>query len=135
MAVKLRYPYLKGGARGETVISGSFTIGAAGAITATAGFVTSRAAGLAPGIVKTAAKTGRYTVLLDRTYKSLRFLGAPGIVGAADAAIGNASGNIGFFRNASGAGFDVQLALASTGADTDATNPTTVHWSVIVREL
>lgn len=135
MVTKLRYPYIKGGARGESILSGSFTIGAAGAITATTGFITSRAAGLAPGIVKTAGEVGRYTVLLDRAYKSLRLLGAPGIVGAADAAIGNASGNAGFFRNVTTSGFDIQLMLASTGADTEATNPTTVHWSCVVREI
>lgn len=131
---------MKGGAMGaqtrdEITLTGSIVIGAAGAISSTTGLCPSAAAGVSPGVVKTAAKTGRYTVTLDAKYITLRFLGAPAIVGAADAAIGNATGNVGFYRNRTTNTFDIQLTLASTGADTDAANPTEVHWAIVVRDI
>ena len=139
---KLPFPAVAGIARNEKIVSGSFTIGAAGAITATTGFCPSAAAGVSPGTVKTAGKTARYTVTLDASYASLRFLGAPGLVGPADAAIGTA-GTDAFYRNKSlgtGAGsagtpasFDIQIFNDGTGNDTDAASGTEVHWSCVVR--
>jgi hypothetical protein len=135
VAKKMKGGVMNAQARGEFILSGTIVIGAAGAITSTTGLAPSAAAGVTPGAVKTAGEVGRYSVALDSKYLSLRFLGAPALVGAADAAIGNTTGNIGFYRNPTTSGFDIQLALASTGADTEAANPTTVHWAVVVRDL
>jgi hypothetical protein len=134
MATKLRYPYLKGGARGETVLSGTITIGAAGAISAAVGFIPSKAAGIAPGVVKAATKTARYTFLYDRKYASV---GRPHVTleGPADAAFGNADGNVVQVRNVTANGFDVQVFLASSGADTETTSGNKIHWSAVVREI
>jgi len=143
MAKKLKQCCLSGVARGEVIISGMFTLGSSGAIASAAGFVPSAAAGVSPGVVKTATKTARYTVTLDQAYASLRFLGAPGIVGPADAAFGNTNANGAEYRNRSAgtgvgpaatpASFDIQLMLDSTGADTDGASGYEVHWAVVVR--
>lgn len=133
MSLKPKFPFIRGIARDEICITGSIVLGSSGAIASVTGFVPSAAAGVSPGVVKTAGKTGRYTVTLDRTYKSLRFKGAPGLVGDTDAAIGNTNANIAFFRNRTNKTFDIQLALASSGADTDGASGDEIHWSVIVR--
>lgn len=107
---------LVSGRRGSALIYGDFTLGGAGAISATSGFFSSAAAGLF-GVVKTSAKTGRYTFTTDRKYRTLRVLSLD-FVGPADTAITGA--NTCFARNVSGSGFDIQLAIAlNAGGTTD----------------
>lgn len=105
--------------RSPGLIAGTVTIGSSGAITATTGFFASESAGIW-GVVKTASKTGRYTFTFDRNYRTNVVPIACGIVGPADAAFGNTSANSAEFRNVSKSSCDIQLMLASTGADTDA---------------
>lgn len=130
---------MKGGAmgaqtRGEYVLTGSIVLTAAGAIASVTGLVPSAAAGVAPGVVKTAAKTGRYTVLLDAKYITLRFLGAPGLVGPADTAFGNTDANQAQYRNRTTTSFDIQL-MNATGTDTDGTSGNEIHWAIVVRDI
>ena len=107
---------LVSGRRGTAFITGDFTLGGSGAIASTSGFVSSAAAGIF-GLVKTAAKTGRYTFTCDRKYRKLRVISLD-FVGPTDTAITGA--NTAFARNVSGSGFDVQLAIAlNAGGTTD----------------
>jgi hypothetical protein len=129
---------VKGGAMGaqtrdEFILSGSIVIGAAGAIASTTGLCPSAAAGVSPGVVKTAGKTGRYTVTLDAKYITLRFLGAPGLVGPADAAI--ATADEAYYRNRTTQTFDIQTCLAGVRTDADPASGTEIHWAVVVRDL
>jgi hypothetical protein len=139
MPARSKFSIRGAGGRGQVVISGSITLTAAGAISSLDGFATKTTAG-GQSTIKTAGKTARYTVTLDRAYKKLRFLGAPGLVGPADAAFGNVNANAAQFRNRSAgsgatqASFDIQLFLASSGADTDGASGTEIHWAVVAQE-
>jgi len=119
-----------GGRRGAAFVWGSVTLGGSGAISAASGFFASAAAGVF-GVVKTATKTGRYTFTTDRKYKTLRIVSAQ-LVGPTDAAFGNTNANMVQARNQSGNGFDLQLMLASTGADTDGASGTVINYLVQV---
>ncbi len=75
---------------------------------------------------------------LDGSYKVIRALGAPGLVGPTDAAI--ATADMAYFRNVTGgagmatpASFDIQCCLGGTDTDATPTSGTEIHWSVIVR--
>ena len=136
---KMKHAMMGAHARDYVIIMGSLTLGGSGAISSTTGFAPSAAAAVSPGVVKTATKTGRYTVTLDRSYKEIILLNAD-LVGPTDAAFGNTNANAVGFRNrtagtgnAAPASFDIQLMLASTGADTDGASGTEVHWAVAVR--
>ena len=133
--MKLKFPYLKGGARNHVILSGSIVLGGSGAIASVTGFLPTTATAGTQGVIKTATKTGRYSLVLDRKYKTVRFLGAPGLVGDTNAAIGNTNANIAFYRNRTSNSFDIQLALASSGADTDGASGTEIHWAIEVREM
>lgn len=112
-----------------TRVSGSFTIGAAGAISA---FDAAKVSGGTP--VKTATKTGRYTVSLYRPFT--RIVPGCSMTGPTDAAFGNTTGNTVQHRNviantaqsAAVAQFDIQAWLASSGADTDVASGTIINW-------
>lgn len=112
-----------------TRVSGSFTVGAAGAITAND---SAKAAGGTP--VKTATKTARYTVSLYRPFT--RIVPGCSMTGPTDAAFGNTAGNTVQHRNviantansAAVAQFDIQAFLASSGADTDVPSGTIINW-------
>jgi hypothetical protein len=134
MARKLKFPNLRAGARNAIVISGTITLGASGAIASAAGFCPSAAASVAPGVVKTAAKTGRYTVTLDRKYQTVRPIGVS-LEGPADTAMGNTDGNAVVVRNVGTQSFDIQTLLASSGADTNSTSGNKIHWAVLVVEM
>jgi hypothetical protein len=127
-----------GGRRGACLLWGSFTLGAAGALSVADGFLPITATAGTFGVIKTATKTGRYSLFFDRKYRTMRVVGLT-IQGAADAAIGNAAGNTVFYRNLAARGkaaqsFDIQLALASSGADTEGANGTVVSYIVAVEE-
>lgn len=125
-----------GSVRGGVILSGSFTLTTAGALLSSDGFigkVATVAGGL--GVIATAGKTGRFSMVLDRKYKKLRPCGAPSLTGPTDSSFGNTTANGAAFRNVSGSGFDVQLLLGSTGADTAGATGTVVCWSVFVEEL
>lgn len=82
------------GRRGTTVLFHSITIGASGAIT-------TQDTALASGIVavKTAAKTGRYTLTLPSTYRNFLF-GMAMIIGPDDVNYGaNTTGLAAIFRD------------------------------------
>jgi hypothetical protein len=127
-----------GGRRGACLLWGSFTLGAAGALSVADGFLPITATAGTFGVIKTATKTGRYSLFFDRKYRTMRVVGLT-IQGAADTAIGNAAGNMVFCRNLAARGkaaqsFDIQLALASSGADTDGASGTVVSYIVAVEE-
>lgn len=127
MPAKVKYPEQKAGRRNTVILTGTITIGAAGAVSSSSAECAT--------VVKTATKTGRYTVTLDRKYRSVRGLGAPGLVGPADAAFGNAAANAAQYRNVSTQTFDIQLFLASSGADTETTSGNVIHWAVEAQEF
>lgn len=106
--------------------SGSFTIGAAGAITAQDGAKNSGGT-----VSKTAAKTGRYDLLLVSTFARIQVYAS--MVGPADAAFGNTNANLLGIRNVSAtsatSNAEIQGILASTGADTDFASGTIVEWT------
>jgi hypothetical protein len=124
----------RGGARGPCILWGSFTIGAAGAISAVSGFLPLTVTAGTFGIIKTAGKTGRYSLFFDRKYRDLTVIGMPTLQGPADAAIGNTNANDTFVRNVTTQSFDIQLILGSTGADTDAASGTVISFCVGVSE-
>lgn len=127
-----------GGRRGACLLWGSFTLGAAGALSVADGFLPITTTAGTFGVIKTNAKTGRYSLFFDRKYRTMRVVGLT-IQGPADAAIGNTAGNMVFCRNLAARGkaaqsFDIQLALASSGADTDGASGTVVSYIVAVEE-
>lgn len=107
-------------------MTGTFTIGAAGAITAQ---MSSESSG---GVVtKTAAKTARYDLLTYRPWDKL--IVNCTIIGPADAAFGNTAANMTGVRNlvplSTTSQAEIQGILASTGADTDFASGTIVEWT------
>jgi len=127
-----------GGRRGPCILWGSFTLGSSGAIASASGFLPTTSTAGTFGVIKTATKTGRYSLFFDRKYRTMRVVGLT-IQGAADAAIGNTNANMVFCRNLAALGsaaqsFDIQLALASSGADTDGASGTVVTYEVAVEE-
>lgn len=113
------------GKRRVTIMTGTFTIGAAGAITAQ---MSSESSGGAA--TKTATKTGRYDILTYRPWD--KFVLVASIIGPADAAFGNTAANTTGVRNVTPASTtsqgQIQGILASTGADTDFASGTVVEW-------
>jgi hypothetical protein len=130
---RLKFP-IRGGesSRGAVIISGMFTVGGAGGV-ASADGASAGLSGAKNSTVKTVGKTGRYSVALDRNYRKLRFMGAPALVGPADAAI--ATADIAYYRNRTTSGFDIQCCLGGADADANPTTGTEIHWSVHVTEL
>lgn len=126
MGARVKHPSRGSSRAREVRISGTITIGSSGAISAQA------ADGVATA-VKTASKTGRYTVTLDRTYKNLRVAGAPGVVGPTDAAFGDTAAKAGAYRNVTGSSFDIQMFI-SNGTDTEAASGYVIHWAVFGQE-
>jgi hypothetical protein len=118
------------GRRLPAKVWGSVTLGSSGAIASTTGFWASKAATIF-GVVKTASKTGRYSFTMDRTYRTLRVTGVS-IVGPTDAAFGNTNANAIQVRNQTTSSFDLQLFLASSGADTDGASGTVINVEVQV---
>lgn len=110
-----------------TIMAGTFTIGAAGAISAQDA---SKHTGVV--ITKTAAKTGRYDLLTYRPWT--RLVVEATIIGPADAAFGNTSANQTGIRNVSPTSTtsqaEIQGILGSTGADTDFANGTIIEYVV-----
>lgn len=116
-------------------MSGTVTIGAAGAITAqdsilhTGGGFTG-AAPAAGAFAKTAGKTGRYDLLTYRPWDNFVF--GANIIGPADAAFGNTNANLVQCRNLAPTSTtsqgEIQGILASTGADTDFASGTIIQW-------
>lgn len=110
-------------------LHGSFTLGSSGAVASSdipGGFCT---------ITKTNAKTARYSMKLHRGYGRLQNL-VPTLEGPADAAFGNTVGNAVGLRNmnASAGTADIQIFLASSGADTDGASGYVVRFSVDVTD-
>jgi len=110
--------------RGAVVITGTILIGAAGAVTS---FVC-EAVDSSAGIVKTASKTGRYTVTFLRKYKSVRVCSME-LIGPADAALTSTDGNDLFIRNLTGTGFDIQ-ARQTSYADANPASGNSIHFTV-----
>lgn len=108
-------------------MSGTVTIGAAGAITAQ---TSNESAGLT--FTKTAAKTARYDFLSYRPWD--RLVVNANIVGPTDAAFGNVAANMVQARNVLPLATDtqgqLQGILASTGADTDFASGTVIHYTI-----
>lgn len=136
MATKNRVKFRFGGSqsRMKDIISGSITLGSSGAIASVSGDLPLTTTAGAFGVIKTASKTGRYSLKLDKKYKSLRVLGVD-IFGPNDTAFGNTNANAAGVRNAALDGFDIQLMLASSGADTDGASGYRIDWAIEVREF
>lgn len=135
MATKNRakFEVIKTAARARVIFCGSITLGSSGAIASTSGDLPTTTTAGAFGIIKTAAKTGRYSLKFDKKYKEMRVLGVD-IFGPNDTAFGNTNANAVATRNAALDGFDIQLMLASTGVDTDGASGYRIDWSVIAKE-
>jgi hypothetical protein len=112
---------------GVIKLFGTFTIGAAGAVSTsvTKGF----------SVSKVAAEAGRYKVLLEDAYSGLLNAQAT-VVGAADAPYGNTDGLLAIIRNVSvttkPASFDLQLASVA-GADAEPTLGTVILLEVTLK--
>lgn len=122
------FPELGSNAPETKTIDFSFTLGGSGAVASKdipTGALT---------LVKTAAKTGRYTGTLPRGHAKMRAWAT--IEGPADAAFGNTVANNAQVRNVNAAAgtFDVQLFLSSSGADTDGASGYKVHVLVKVSD-
>lgn len=114
--------------RGTVLITGTLLIGAAGALTS---FVCEACA--STGIIKTAAKTGRYTVTLGRKYRNPRVVGLV-LIGPADAALTSTDGWKLSVRNLTGQSFDIQASQVSL-ADANPTNGNAIHFTVEAQVL
>lgn len=105
------------GRRGATLITGTITLTAAGAV---ASYVCEYMPSTL-GAVKNAA-AGRYDLNFIRKFKNLRFVGC-GLINTQGAAFGNAVGNTIQARTATtNFAATLQVFLASSGADTDTTS-------------
>jgi hypothetical protein len=109
------------------VMSGSFTIGAAGAISSQTSQQDSQVV-----VSKTAGKTARYDLLTYRPWDRMDVYAS--IIGPADAAFGNTNANTVQCRNRSPSSttsqVELQGILASTGADTDFASGTIVTYLI-----
>ena len=114
--------------RGEVEITGTILIGASGAVTS---FVC-EAVGTT-GIVKTASKTGRYTVTLLKKYRNPRVLGLA-LIGPTDAALTSTDGWFLSVRNLTGISFDIQASQVSL-ADANPTSGNSIHFTIVAQEL
>lgn len=121
---KVKYPEMGVGRPRSVFLNGTITIGASGAVSSSSSETAT--------VVKTGSEVGRYTLTFDRKYKNVRPLSC-GIIGPTDAAMGNTAANVACFRNSSGTGMDIQLFLASSGADTETTSGNIVVWSAEVQ--
>jgi len=110
--------------RGAVVITGTILIGASGAVTS---FVC-EAVDSSTGIVKTASKTGRYTVTFLRKYKNVRVTSME-LIGPADAALTATDGNDLFIRNLTSTDFDIQ-ARQTSYADANPASGNSIHFTV-----
>lgn len=112
----------------ERMYSGTLTLGASGAV----------ASSVLPSAAWTVAKNaaaGRYNFTIHRGFgRILNVL--PSIEGPASAAFGNTNANLAAARNVNAAAgtFDVQLLLASTGADTDGASGYVVRVTILVSD-
>ena len=123
--------------RGDLLITGTITVGAAGAISSvsceqapgTTGTLASNRANY--GFCVKNAAAGRYDLAFFRKFRNLRFLGA-GIMKAGGGAFGNTSANTIQPRVAtSNADATLQAFLASSGADTDVASGDIIHFAFI----
>jgi hypothetical protein len=115
--------------RGAVIVTGTILIGASGAVTS---FVC-EAVDSSSGVVKTAAKTGRYTVTLLRKYRNPRVTNLS-LIGPTDAALTSTDGWFLSVRNLTGQTFDIQASQVSL-ADANPTSGNSIHFSVEVQVL
>lgn len=104
---------------------GKLTFGATGAITdASKGF----------SVVKTATKTGRYTVTLEDSYSEFKGCHVT-MEGPDDAAATTADGYWTFVRNVDVASktFDIQFVRTDTGADANPTSANIAHLEITLK--
>lgn len=128
MAAKLKFKPRGTGRRAEVRITGTILVGASGAITSQTGELVTA--------VKNAA-AGRYDLTFDRVYKagSVRFVGG-GLTRPNTTAFGNTNANSVQGQAGADAGHaTLQCILASSGADTDATNGHTISYEFAAQEL
>lgn len=102
------------------MLSGTILIGGAGAVTSSTGEKSTNP------VVKTAAKTGRYTIAFLRKYKNVR-IGSLELIGPTDAALTSTDGNDLFARNVTGSGFEIQ-ARQTSYADANPASGNSIHW-------
>jgi hypothetical protein len=108
------------------IIGGNVVIGGAGAVSSQD---TAKQSGAT--VTKTAAKTGRYSVLFDRTYKRVVSTGSS-MFGPADAAFPTTTGASPKQRNRATTGFDIQFVREDTQADAEPASGTSFDWWAVV---
>lgn len=122
MGQRIYQPLFGSTRKGIVLLFGKVVLGASGAISSQTG---AKLAGFT--VEKTATKTGRYTLTLDKNYNELLY-GHVTVVGADDAAYTTAAGIDCIIRDVDtggGAGdgtFELQLTRSDTSADAEAIN-------------
>jgi hypothetical protein len=131
MGARMKFPLAGLYGREWSIAIGTVVTGASGAI---ASQTSERDSGFTA--VKTATKTGRYTLTFAEPLSDAVLLSAT-IIGAADAAISNTSGGTGptFARNlsASTRTIDVQFTRNSDSADTEITSNLSFQLTFLVK--
>lgn len=117
---------LEGQAPRARLLTGTITIGSAGAVSASTSAKYSGASA-----TKTSAKNGRYAVAFQRTYK--RILGAGcNMVGPDDSAFPTTTGSDPQLRLLTTSGFSIQAKRPDTQADTDPASGSVLTWWALV---
>lgn len=108
------------------ILSGTFTIGASGAVSSQDGAALSGAT-----VTQTGSEDGRYAVTFDREYKQISHVGAT-MVGPNDAAFPTTTGSDPKCRLLATTGFSIQFVRTDTQADADPASGTVCTWMAIV---
>lgn len=119
----------------ETLLSGSFTIGSSGAISAQTGAV---AAGFKVTQDTTSSAVGRYLVTFYKNFQALKYKGVSITGPAAGSAFPTTTGTQPYFRSYTGTApntqtASVQLVRTDTQADADAAFGLSVHLFFILQ--
>jgi hypothetical protein len=113
-------------APGATIIGGSVTIGASGAVS------TQTASGLSGGTVtQTASEDGRYGIAFTQTWKRILAHGVT-MVGPDDTGMPTTTGSDPVTRLLTTSGFSAQFKRTDTQADTDPASGTVFTWWALV---
>lgn len=113
----------------ELTLSGNFTIGASGAVSAQTGSKDSGAT-----VTQTASEDGRYAIAFDRVYKSIKAVTVT-MIGPDDSAFPTATGSDPQARLLTTSGFSAQFKRTDTQADADPASGTICCWTAVVTLL
>lgn len=135
MGQRAYVPILGSVSRGMVFLAGRFLLGSSGAIGATVD--SAKHCGFT--LTKTATKTGRYTVALDKNYNRVIWADAK-VWGADDAAYTTAKGLDVLLRDddvgqgAADGTFEIQFVRSDTGADAEVEDARTLSIMIVVRD-